>query len=103
MNQQITVILMVASFLQAKMDGELNCHTTPGMEAVAAAVAVVAVAVVVVVVVEGLVLIWSVMNVVRLVTLLVSAEWGVVLEGVGVAALLQDTAGAQVMVGGIVN
>lgn len=40
------------------------------------------------------------MSVARLVILLVSAECGVVPEGAEVAALL-DTAGAQVMVGGI--
>lgn len=76
------------------MDGELNSHTTPGVAAAAEAA-------VVVVVVDGLVLIWSVMNVVRLVILLVSAECEVVREGVEVAALLA-TAGAQVMVGGII-
>lgn len=76
------------------MDGELNSHITPAVEVVEAVVAAVVVA-------EGLVLIWSAMNVAKLVILLVSAERGVVLEGVEVAALL-DTAGVQVMVGGIV-
>lgn len=70
------------------------------MEVVVVVAVVVAAAAVVV---EGLVLIWSVMNVVRLAILLVSVEWGVDQEGVGVAALLLDTAGAQVMVEGIAN
>lgn len=79
------------------MAGELSFLTTLGVEVVVAAAAVVAG-------VEGagvapVVLTWSAMSVVSQVILLVNAACVAVLVDV-VAAVLLDTAGVQVMVGG---